>query len=179
VRPLPALVPAPVAFRESRINDGLTAVTPGPGPAPSHRSSPVPGETGIASAQASAAAPGRAKGLRVLLAEDDAMVARSTTSVLRRLGHSVTHAADGNAAWVNLQDHMHDYDVLVLDVVMPRMNGSDLAHRARAAGFAGPIILVSGLVMTIDPEALALLGIRAFLTKPFLPVDLDRALRGE
>lgn len=106
------------------------------------------------------------------------MVARSTTAVLRRLGHTVTHALDGSAAWKSLQDRLHDFDVLLLDVVMPRMSGSDLAHRARAAGFAGPIILVSGLVMEIDPDALALLGIQAFMTKPFLPSELERALQG-
>jgi CheY-like chemotaxis protein len=118
-------------------------------------------------------------GLRVLLAEDDPMVARSTIAVLRRLGHTVTHALDGTSAWRSLQARLDDFDVLVLDVVMPRMGGSELAHRARAAGFTGPIILMSGLIMEIDPDALALLGVRRFMTKPFLPGDLDRALRGK
>jgi CheY-like chemotaxis protein len=117
-------------------------------------------------------------GLRVLLAEDDPMVARSTSAVLRRLGHSVIHACDGTSAWKHLQACMDDFDVLVLDVVMPRMGGSELAHRARAAGFSGPIILMSGLVMHMEPDALALLGVRRLLTKPFLPADLERAIRG-
>lgn len=120
----------------------------------------------------------QAAGLRVLLAEDDPMVARSTVSVLRRLGHSVTHALDGVAAWKQLENRLHEFDVLLLDVVMPRMNGSELAHRARAAGFNGQIVLISGLLMSIDPDALRLLGIRSFMTKPFLPADLERALRG-
>lgn len=105
------------------------------------------------------------------------MVARSTAAVLRRLGHAVTHALDGASAWKYLQDGPGEFDVLLLDIVMPRMSGSDLAHRARSAGFAGPIILISGMVMNVDPDAMRLLGIRAFMTKPFLPADLERALR--
>lgn len=105
------------------------------------------------------------------------MVARSTVAVLRRLGHTVTHALDGISAWKCLDGRMGEFDVLLLDVVMPRMSGSELAHRARQAGFSGPIILVSGLIMGIDRQALAMLGIHTFMTKPFLPADLERALR--
>lgn len=168
----------PRAFLESRPPAVLGAITPATGPAPSHRARPVPGEADTTPDAAVLASKTCAAGLRVLLAEDDPMVARSTVAVLRRLGHTVIHALDGTSAWKSLQGRMHEFDVLLLDVVMPRMNGSDLAHRARAAGFTGPIILVSGLVMEIDPDALALLGIRTFMTKPFLPADLDRALRG-
>jgi len=161
------------------VTDGLPAVTPGQAAAQSHRARLLPGEPGADTAAAGHEVAAPRAGLRVLLAEDDPMVARSTIAVLRRLGHTVTHAFDGTSAWNRLQGRLGDFDVLVLDVVMPRMNGSDLAHRARAAGWAGPIILVSGLVMEIDPDALAMLGIRKFMTKPFLPDELDRAVRGE
>lgn len=105
------------------------------------------------------------------------MVARSTIAVLRRLGHTPTHAIDGMAAWECLTASPGEFDVLLLDIMMPRMSGSDLARRARAAGFAGSIVLFSGLIMHMDAKALNLLGIRHFMTKPFLPIDLERVLR--
>lgn len=104
------------------------------------------------------------------------MVARSTTAVLSRLGYVVTHLCDGRSAWEHLEGRMHDFDALVLDLIVPRMGGIDLAQRARVAGFRGRIVLVSGLVMAVDPATLELLGIRHFMTKPFLPADLARAL---
>lgn len=107
------------------------------------------------------------------------MVARSTMAVLRRLGHHPTHAMDGMAAWERLSASPGSFDVLLLDMVMPRMTGSDLAYRARAAGFAGRIVLFSGLIMEVDRDALDLLGIRDFMTKPFLPTELERVLRAD
>jgi len=168
----------PGAFLDPQSQEDPPAVTPGRELAESHRSRSVPGVPGRTPAPQPIDAAGPARSLRVLLAEDDPMVARSTVAVLRRLGHTVAHSLDGSSAWKCLQGRIHEFDALVLDVVMPRLSGSDLAHRARAAGFTGPIILVSGLVMEMDPDALALLGIRTFMTKPFLPADLDRALRG-
>ena len=153
------------------------ASDPGAGHLQSHRADPAPDNTvGNPQTVPTPVAQPPAS-LRVLLAEDDSMVAKSTVAVLRRLGYSVTHAFDGASAWKSLQAQVNAFDVLLLDVVMPRMSGSDLAYRARSAGFTGPIVLISGLVTQIDPDALALLGIRHFLTKPFTPADLDRALR--
>ena len=106
------------------------------------------------------------------------MVARSTTAVLHRLGYVVTHLSDGRSAWEHLESRIHDFDALVLDLILPRMGGMDLAHRARLAGFDGTVIAISGLVMHVDPAALELLRIQRFLTKPFVPADLERALRG-
>lgn len=143
------------------------------------RSGPVDGSPVPESMTGETSSDPVAHGLRILLAEDDTMVARSTVAVLRRLGHSITHVHDGSTAWKCLQEGMHEFDALLIDVVLPRMSGSDLAHRARAAGFAGRIVMVSGFVMAMDPDMLKRLCIGAFMTKPFLPADLDRALRGK
>lgn len=170
---------APIALSKPREEDGLSAFTPGSGPAESHRPRPIPGEPTAGPAALTATRKAATASLRVLLAEDDPMAARSTSAVLRRLGHSVTHAIDGASAWKDLQARMGDFDVLLLDMLMPHMGGPELAQRARAAGFSGPIILMSGLIMHMDADVLAMHGVRRFMTKPFLPAELDRALRGE
>jgi len=104
------------------------------------------------------------------------MVARSTTIVLRRFGHTVTHAGDGDTAWSILRERLRYFDVLLLDVLMPRMSGTELARHARAAGFRGLIVLMSGRFTELHPSTQTQLGIHTLVTKPFLPSDLERAL---
>src|SRR6185312_10775883 len=67
---------------------------------------------------------------RILLAEDDDQLRAFLSRGLRRAGHAVDAVADGEAALV--QAHDADYDLLVADVVMPGIDGIELARRVSA-----------------------------------------------
>jgi CheY-like chemotaxis protein len=105
---------------------------------------------------------------RIFLADDDAMVAGAVTTALKRAGHTITHFPDGALAWQFLQDHPDDFDLLILDVNMPGMDGIELASRVRAAGlYKGKIMIASGRLGSDDLEQIAVARVDCVLNKPF------------
>ena len=80
----------------------------------------------------------------VLLAEDDRSVRRLVTTELGRRGFTVIDAEDGRAALDLLKEHQDRVDILVTDVVMPRMNGVDLAAAAETLRPGLKVLFISG-----------------------------------
>jgi two-component system, cell cycle sensor histidine kinase and response regulator CckA len=102
----------------------------------------------------------------ILLAEDDMSVRRLVTTELVRRGFTVLDAEDGRAALELLKQHVDRVDVLVTDVVMPRMNGADLAKAAEKVRPGLKILFISGhperAGQGLDPT-----GATNLLMKPF------------
>lgn len=119
------------------------AAAPGPGdarPAGSETPQPqaiAPGPT------AAPAEPGREGKLRILLVDDDALIAMSTVDMLEDLGHDVLEANSGETALRYLGGGEH-IDLMITDFSMPRMNGAQLAQAARDLRPDLPIILATG-----------------------------------
>ena len=115
---------------------------------------------------------------RIFLAEDDTMVARAVITALQRAGHTVTHLTDGALAWEYLQTHFDAYDLLLLDVNMPGLDGIELAQRVRASGqFKGRIMIASGRLGSDDLEQIAAARVDCVLNKPFASSELLEAVR--
>jgi len=102
----------------------------------------------------------------ILVAEDDKAVRRLVTTELARRGFTVLDAEDGRAALELLKQHVDRVDVLVTDVVMPRMNGADLAKAAEKLRPGLKILFISGhperAGQGLDPT-----GVTNLLMKPF------------
>jgi two-component system cell cycle sensor histidine kinase/response regulator CckA len=102
----------------------------------------------------------------VLLAEDDRSVRRLVVSELARRGFTVLEAEDGAAALEMFRKEKDRVDILVTDVVMPRMNGADLAKAAEAIRPGLKILFISGhperAGAGLDPT-----GVTNLLMKPF------------
>ena len=111
--------------------------------------------------------PEAAKGARVLLVEDEVLVGESVVEILKRYGHQVRHIQDGAEAWKHLADNIGSYDLLIIDVNLPGMNGVDIVSRLREREFPGRVMMVSGRFTSSDMSALTRLGIDHSLTKPF------------
>ncbi len=117
-----------------------------------------------------------AKPARVLLVEDEALVARPIIEILKRHGHQVRHFENGLEAWRHIEDNLGSYDLLIVDVNLPGMNGIDVVSRVRERNFQGRIFMVSGRFTTADMEALTRLRIDHSLTKPFNVTEFLEAL---
>src|SRR5574337_2085025 len=79
--------------------------------------------------------------MRILLVEDDASIAEGICASLRHGGHAVDHVAAGNLADAALRDH--DYDLLVLDLGLPALDGSEGLRRLRDRGSGMPVLVVT------------------------------------
>jgi signal transduction histidine kinase/CheY-like chemotaxis protein len=112
----------------------------------------------------------------ILLVEDDELVAKTVMTALRRMGHQVTHHADGNEAWQHLSAHPA-YDLLLLDLDLPGISGIEIARRARAIRFTGHILIASGRLSEAENQALDALRIDGRLQKPFTSQALGSAIQ--
>ena len=104
----------------------------------------------------------------VLVADDDADIVRFVEVNLRLEGFQVVTARDGQEA-LDLQP-----DVVLLDVLMPRIDGYTVCARLRAdqRGAAIPVILLTANFITADQEVARQAGADDFVVKPFDPYEL-------
>lgn len=107
----------------------------------------------------------------VLLVEDEPAVRETVAGMLTTIGFTTLVAADGPAA-LRIMDAGHSFDVLLTDVVMPGMDGIQLAELVRARRPSTPVVLVTGYG---DDQRVS--GERWVLTKPFLASRLGETLR--
>lgn len=114
-------------------------------------------------------------GSRVLVIEDDPRVRRSLERALRSEGLEVTVAADG-AEGLELAGRA-EADVVLLDVVMPVIDGLDVVRRLRARGYQTPVLMLTARHEVSDRVAGLDAGADDYLVKPFALEELLARLR--
>jgi DNA-binding response OmpR family regulator len=113
--------------------------------------------------------------MRVLLAEDEKRMAAALAALLKQEKYDVDHMGDGASALAALESGV--YDIAVLDVMMPEMNGFDVARRARGKGIKTPILMLMAKSQ-LDDKVMGLdSGADDYLTKPFQTKELLARLR--
>lgn len=108
---------------------------------------------------------------RILIAEDDPATSRLFSAVLRRAGYEPVCAADGVQALEKLDELQ--IDLLVCDVMMPRMDGFALTKTIRGSGNILPILMVTAKSLPEDKRQGFLVGTDDYITKP---VDREEML---
>ncbi len=112
---------------------------------------------------------------RVLVVDDEPTVREVVIGYLRRDGHEVAEAEDGTTA-VELLDQ-EDFDLVVLDMMLPGVNGLDILRRIRAAGEM-PVIMLTARAEESDRVAGLELGADDYVVKPFSPRELAARVNG-
>ena len=104
---------------------------------------------------------------QVLIAEDEPNIVESLSFVLAREGFEVEAALDGEAAIDRLRRQLPD--LLILDVMLPRLNGFEVLKRVKAdpALRALPVIVLTAKGQVQDRRMAEEIGVDGFMTKPF------------
>ena len=113
--------------------------------------------------------------MRVLLAEDEKRMASALVAILKQEKYDVDHVPDGESALTALESDV--YDIAVLDVMMPYLNGFDVARKARSAGISTPILMLTAKSQVDDKVQGLDSGADDYLTKPFETKELLARLR--
>jgi PAS domain S-box-containing protein len=118
----------------------------------------------------------RDRGLRVLLAEDQEMNQKLALRLLSNMGISADLARDGSEVIAALDGR--DYDVILMDVQMPEVDGLEATRRIRAAGRERQpwIVAMTANAMEGDREAALAAGMNDYVSKPIRPAELIAAL---
>src|ERR1700712_2914722 len=106
---------------------------------------------------------------RVLVVDDDVTVREVVVSYLRAGGHDVAEAPDGQAALREMREA--PADLVVLDLMMPGIDGLEVCSRLRSAGDV-PIIMLTALGSEADRVVGLETGADDYVTKPFSPREL-------
>jgi two-component system copper resistance phosphate regulon response regulator CusR len=107
----------------------------------------------------------RESGLRILVIEDDRKIASFLERGLREDGYAVDVAHDGNQGATHA--HVHDYDLLIVDIMLPGRNGFEIVRELRAAGRTVPILMLTARDASQDVVRGLDVGADDYVTKPF------------
>ena len=114
----------------------------------------------------------------MLLVEDEQLLRDLLARSLRRLGYTVMPAADGQEAVDCFEQHGADIDLVVMDLIMPRLSGREAATRMLAARPDLKLVLMTGYAPEAEPTAdLLVPGRIVLLQKPFVASDLAAQMR--
>ncbi len=113
--------------------------------------------------------------MKVLLAEDEKRMNRALCELLRQEGYEVTPVDNGEDALDEIEGDT--YDLIVLDVMMPGMNGFSVAQSARRSGIRTPILMLTAKSELDDKVEGLDSGADDYLTKPFMSKELLARLR--
>jgi two-component system, OmpR family, alkaline phosphatase synthesis response regulator PhoP len=108
--------------------------------------------------------------MRILLVEDEKGLIITLTDRLRSEGYDVVSADDGKKGYELAS--ASEFDLVILDVMLPKKNGYDVARDLRQAGIATPILMLTAKGETIDKVLGLKLGADDYLTKPFEIIEL-------
>ena len=113
--------------------------------------------------------------MRILLIEDETKIASFVCQGLTTVGMVVEHVADGLAGFNTVTQGQHD--LVVLDIMLPHMDGFELLHKVRTLGIATPFIVLSAKTDLPDRLHGFDLGADDYLAKPFFIEELIARIR--
>ncbi len=115
---------------------------------------------------------------RILAVEDEEHLAEGLRFNLEAEGHEVEISADGPSAVARLTDPNAGFDLVILDLMLPEMNGFEVTRRVRAAGNFVPILILTAKDAAEDRVRGLEEGADDYLTKPFRLDELLARVRG-
>jgi CheY-like chemotaxis protein len=119
----------------------------------------------------------RGKGERILFVDDEEALVLLGQSMLEDLGYRVTTSTDSTEALSAFSSQPEDFDLVITDQSMPRLNGADFAKALLEIRPALPIILVTGYSAGLSQEKARATGIRELIAKPYPLQVLGDAIR--
>ncbi|MCI7099656.1 MAG: response regulator transcription factor [Lachnospiraceae bacterium] len=113
--------------------------------------------------------------MKILLVEDEKRMAQALCQILRLEKYEVDHCADGLSGLEAIETDI--YDIIILDVMLPGMNGFDIAGKTRQKGIRTPILMLTAKC-ELDDKVIGLdSGADDYLTKPFMTKELLARIR--
>lgn len=113
--------------------------------------------------------------MRILLVEDDAALAEALAEAIKDQRYVVDVAADGEAAWDQIR--VLEYDLIVLDVMMPKLNGIELCQRIRSHQYQMPILMITARDTSTDKVIGLDAGADDYMVKPLDLLELLARIR--
>ncbi len=105
--------------------------------------------------------------MKILVVEDEKKLADALAKGLTTKGYSVDTISDGKKALTRISLHRSDYDLIVLDLMLPSLDGHEICRQARELGVTTPILILTARNETDKKVDLLMSGADDYLAKPF------------
>jgi DNA-binding response OmpR family regulator len=105
--------------------------------------------------------------MKILLVEDEEKLASALVKGLTHEGYAVDTIGDGKKALTRISLHRSDYDLIILDLMLPSMDGHEICKQVRAWNITIPILVLTARAETETKVELLLSGADDYLVKPF------------
>lgn len=115
--------------------------------------------------------------MKILLVEDEQKLAQALTKGLSLEGYTVDTIADGKKALTRISLHRADYDLIILDLMLPSMDGHEICKQAREMNITTPILVLTARNETDTKVQLLLSGADDYMVKPFSFAELVARIR--
>lgn len=115
--------------------------------------------------------------MKILLVEDEAKLAAAIKKGLELEGYTVDVVDDGQKALTRISLHRTDYDIIILDLMLPSLDGREITRQAREAGVTVPILILTARAETETKVQVLLAGADDYLVKPFSFAELAARIR--
>ncbi len=109
---------------------------------------------------------------KVLIAEDESAIREIIAITLKRAGYEVTEACDGQQALDIYNSKNGEFDVVLLDIMMPNIDGLEVCKHLRNESSTVGIIMLTAKTQEMDKVSGLLMGADDYITKPFSPSEL-------
>lgn len=114
--------------------------------------------------------------MKILLVEDEQKLAEALKRGLELGGYTVDIVSDGAKALTRISLHRSDYDVVILDLMLPSMDGHEVCKQMRAKDITVPILVLTARAETETKVELLMSGADDYLVKPFSFAELNARL---
>lgn len=115
--------------------------------------------------------------MKILLVEDEQKLASALSRGLGLEGYTVDHIADGKKALTRISLHRSDYDLVILDLMLPGMDGYEICKQVREMNITIPILILTARNETDTKVQLLTSGADDYLVKPFSFAELVARIR--
>ena len=113
---------------------------------------------------------------KILLVDDEDIIRRTCQHMLEYLGYEVLTAEDGEGAVDIFKKNYKDIDLVVMDMIMPKMNGSEAFKKMKAIDKKCKVVISSGFTKDENVDEMQELGLSGFIKKPFQHYELSKLL---
>lgn len=115
--------------------------------------------------------------MKILLVEDEQKLAQALSRGLTHEGYAVDIVGDGKKALTRISLHRTDYDLIILDLMLPSMDGHEICRQVREWNITIPILILTARAETETKVDLLLSGADDYLVKPFSFAELCARVR--
>jgi len=115
--------------------------------------------------------------MKILLVEDEQKLAEALSRGLSHEGYTVDTIPDGKKALTRISLHRSDYDLVILDLMLPSMDGLEICKQVREMNITVPILILTARAETETKVQLLLSGADDYLVKPFSFAELNARIR--